>query len=462
MTSNKVRRQYPKWSLVVTLVLLCLGGATALFGATSVNVALIGSQGVLSGGFLPTTGADVATITFTNLAPANVTAANLAAFDTAVLNVASPEMGCTTGTLSAAAKSALVAFVNGSHKLIIVDSECPSADYTWLPFPFTTNNPGPAGMTGAFTVTEDSTLASPNPASASYIDAVSLGGGTDAVGDANVMVTRAPQWCQAAAATNANNVKGTVIAYAITGGGGIIIYNGLDFDVMPAAPATNGPGYLRKTYALDLAQTFNPAGLPCSTPVASVLDAFQLKYFNTNYGSGQITISNAGSASTGNNPADDSSGTICANLYSFDPNEEMQTCCSCPVTPNGLSSVSINDDIIAQNLIVNPSSAITVKVLYTLKSAQNNGGTCDPTAPASGSLTSGGLAWGTNMRNVTFQGSPPTAVRAVTETKFASAELSAAELSKLTTYCRFIKILGSSVSGICKSCQPGARGAIAK
>lgn len=191
-------------------------------------------------------------------------------------------------------------------------------------------------------------------------------------------------------------------------------------------------------------------------------ETYQLKYFNINYGSGQIIVSNAGSMSTGNNPADDSSGTVCANFYSFDPNEEMQTCCSCPVTPNGLASLNVNEDIVAQNLIVNPSTAITVKLVFTQKSLQNAGGLCDPSKASAGALARGGLAWGTNLRNVTFQGSPPTANHAVTETRFARAELSAAELNKLTTYCAYIKILGSSVSGICKSCQAGARGSIGR
>jgi hypothetical protein len=189
---------------------------------------------------------------------------------------------------------------------------------------------------------------------------------------------------------------------------------------------------------------------------------YHLRYFNTNYGSGVIVVSNAGATSAGNNPADDSSGTICANFYSFDPNEEMQTCCACPVTPNGLSAVDVNESIIPQNLITNPSSAVTVKVLFTLKSGQNNGGFCDPTKATAANLARGGLAWGTNLRSVLFQGTPPVRVNAATETRFSQAELSNAELAKLTTYCTYIKILGSSVSGICKGCLPGARGAIGK
>ncbi len=218
-------------------------------------------------------------------------------------------------------------------------------------------------------------------------------------------------------------------------------------------------GFTGKVDGLQIKLKDNTQSAVNFEPFLTPADAFQLKYFNTNYGSGNIILSNAGTMSTGQ-ISDDSAGTICANIYSFDPNEEMQACCSCPVTPNGLSSMNINEDILAQNLIVNPSSAITVKVLFTLKSAQNSGGPCDPTKATVSNLAGGGIAWGTNLRSVTFQGSPVTSVSAVTETTFSRAELSTAELSKLATYCQYVKILGSNVTGICKSCQSGARGSI--
>jgi len=34
-------------------------------------------------------------------------------------------------------------------------------------------------------------------------------------------------------------------------------------------------------------------------------------------------------------------GTICAMFYVFDDNEEMQACCGCPVTPDGLRTISV-------------------------------------------------------------------------------------------------------------------------
>src|SRR5205807_839741 len=109
----------------------------------------------------------------TNLLPAAVTAASLAPFDTVVLNVASPQMACNTGNLSAAAKTALVNFVGdplvGGHKLIIWDSECPAQNYSWLPYPFTTNNPGAQGAAGQLTIVEENSLSSNNTSSPYYV-----------------------------------------------------------------------------------------------------------------------------------------------------------------------------------------------------------------------------------------------------------------------------------------------------
>ncbi len=229
----------------------------------------------------------------------------------------------------------------------------------------------------------------------------------------------------------------------------VLRYNGRTGASMGAFVTTGSGGLITPTYLV-----FSP-------DLSAESGKFQLKYFNTNYGSGKIILSNAGSISQGTNATDDSSGTVCANVYVFDPNEEMQTCCSCPVTPNGLASLDIAQDILAQSLIANPPQAVTVKILFTSKLlSRGQGGFCDPQTPTMFNLAKGGLAWGVNLRGLTAQGSPPAPVSAGTETEFSKAELSRAERSKLATYCRYIKILGSQVTGICKSCESGARGAV--
>lgn len=101
------------------------------------------------GGCLPVVGVagELGDYNFTPMSPADVNAASLAAFDTAVLNVASYAMQCNTNTLSPQQQADLIAFVEAGYKLVIYDSECAPApvDYSWLPFPFTTANPGAGG-----------------------------------------------------------------------------------------------------------------------------------------------------------------------------------------------------------------------------------------------------------------------------------------------------------------------------
>ncbi len=247
-----------------------------LLATSSTNIAIIGGPSVINGGFLPTTGSDLAGKTFTNMAPSAVTAAALAPYDTVVLNVASAQMGCNTTALSAQAKADLVSFVGSGHKLIIYDSECTppgGVDYSWLPYSFTTNNPGAYGAHGTLSIIENNTLSDANASSPYYIDANYLGTQTDAVGDANVMTTLDSHWCLDMSATNINGVTGPVHTYATyanpgTTTQGLIIYNGLDVDYMGYESSTNG---LRKIWVQELNQSFNPVtGLPCAAVVTGI------------------------------------------------------------------------------------------------------------------------------------------------------------------------------------------------
>jgi hypothetical protein len=144
----------------------------------------------------------------------------LAAFDTVVLNVASSDIGCdltATGALTTSQKDDLNTFVENGGKLIIYDAECTfggGVDYSWLPYPFTTNNPGAHDARGTLTIVEDNTLSSKDLADPHYIDAVHLGNNTDAVGDMNVMTTFDPYWSLDMSGTNMNNVTGPVHTYA--------------------------------------------------------------------------------------------------------------------------------------------------------------------------------------------------------------------------------------------------------
>jgi hypothetical protein len=256
--------------LLVSLMVLPWGGVAHAF-STSTKVALIpNNHGDAGGaGFLPTSDPAFSAITFTNVPLANVNAATLAGFDTAVMNqICGP-----LNEFTALQRTDIVNFVNGGGKLIIYDSDaCGSVpvDYSWLPFPLSTNSPGQTGSQGGtLTIVEDDALSSPNAASPAFVDTGLITQATDAVGDSNVMVTKDSHWCASMSGTNANNVTGFVRAYARFGTG-IFIYNGMDTNFMSTGttPGTgDGNANLAKVWLLEL-QLPNASTLTCSVPVA--------------------------------------------------------------------------------------------------------------------------------------------------------------------------------------------------
>ncbi|MGD0654788.1 MAG: FG-GAP-like repeat-containing protein [Thermoguttaceae bacterium] len=246
-----------------------------LLFASSINVAIIGDPVVTEGGHLDTTGTDLAGINFTNLAPSNVDASHLAPFDTAVLNVTSTAMNENVNTLTSAAKQALVTFLGTGHKLIIYDSECPTQDYSWLPYPFTTNNAGPTGTFGGeLKIIEENTLSTSTSSSPYFIDTSLIVSNTDAVQDANVMTTMDSHWCLDMTAKNYNGVIGPVHTYAEYSSDnvntGLIIYNGLDQDYTDYLSSNTGAQMIRKIWVQELLQPFNPSHLQCTFRVVGI------------------------------------------------------------------------------------------------------------------------------------------------------------------------------------------------
>lgn len=277
----KIREIIKNKIAIPLLIIACilLVGQQASADTQSVNVAIIGSPGVINGGTFPdngvdpVSGLDFSSFAFTNLDPSNVDSTNLASYDTVLLNVASCEMWCDIDTLTAQAKADLVSFVGNGGKLIIYDSECSVQDYSWLPYPFTTDNPGAMGAQGTLTIVEENTLSTSDPTDPYYIDTATLGSSTDAVGDMNVMTTLDPNWCLDMSGTNVNGVTGPVHTYARYSEDptkeGLFIYNGLDVDFMGWQDPTCGKG-LEKIWLQELQQDFNPSTLPCGYIVVGI------------------------------------------------------------------------------------------------------------------------------------------------------------------------------------------------
>ena len=177
-------------------------------------------------------------------------------------------------------------------------------------------------------------------------------------------------------------------------------------------------------------------------PARAPDDSYQVGYAaNLAAGDSVVNLTNAGSVD-GFDPA----GDICANVYVFAEDQQLIACCACPLTPNHLKTLSVQKDLISNTLTPGVPIGVTVALLAS------NGGACNAALPGQFALVSGLRAWGTTLH------AAPGGGFAATETNFSNAQLSASELSKLTTYCGFIQAIGSGF-GICGSCRQGAAGA---
>jgi hypothetical protein len=211
-----------------------------------------------------------------------------------------------------------------------------------------------------------------------------------------------------------------------------------------------------------------PGAIP--TPVAAPIDSFQVRYAsNLNVGDSVVNLTNTGDLTLPTGLT--TTGNICVNVYTFDAGEELISCCSCLVTPNGLNSLSARNDLISNTLTPGAPTSIVIKLLATTPlglSPSGSGGSCNAASPTAtpagpgvfGSLVPGMRAWGTTIHALPIiPGMPVT--YGVTETAFLPATISPAELTKLTLFCAFIQANGSGF-GICKSCRTGGLGAVQK
>jgi hypothetical protein len=199
---------------------------------------------------------------------------------------------------------------------------------------------------------------------------------------------------------------------------------------------------------------------------------FQVRYAsNLSYADSAVIITNDGASATAVNPVTAAlNGNMCVNVYVLDPQEELVSCCSCPVTPDGLASLSANSDLISNTLTPAVPTSIVIKLVATLSGAGGSGTSCSLAAATAGSTsypiaTAGLAAWGTTVHALGTSAilpaggtTPPAGTTlALTETPFTPATLSASELARLNTLCGFIE--SESGYGICASCRTAGLGA---
>ncbi len=148
----------------------------------------------------------------------------------------------------------------------------------------------------------------------------------------------------------------------------------------------------------------------CEATVATVADA-------------TVQITNVGTQS--------GSGDLYAAIYVFDPNQEMSECCACLVTPNGLLTLDINDDLTSNPLTGETLTTGAIEIVSSKSSS-----------PTSVTPAAGIRAWATHIQD--SSGAPGSE----TETPFSDSNLSAGELKSLESKCSAIHLVGSG-AGTC-------------
>jgi hypothetical protein len=125
--------------------------------------------------------------------------------------------------------------------------------------------------------------------------------------------------------------------------------------------------------------------------------------------------------------------TLWADFYVFDDSEELTECCACEVSPDGLLSEDVKTQLTANPLTGKVPTRGVIKVISSLSS--------DPTNILP---TTGLRGWLTHIQSVTKS------TYAITESRFANANLSGAEFQLLQNLCYFDGLL----SGLPCTCTP--------
>jgi hypothetical protein len=176
-------------------------------------------------------------------------------------------------------------------------------------------------------------------------------------------------------------------------------------------------------------------------------DIYWVNYFaNRNNTAGFDQAVNITNPGVQGSPLSANEGELCANIYVFAADQQMTECCSCPITADGLLTLSLNSNLTGNPMTsVSPSSG-----MIKLVSSSGTGGACDPTAlsavTGSSNVEPDLRAWESHL----VQTTPGTLF--TTETSFAPAPLGADEAAFLPYTCRFVQYLGSG-KGVC-TCGP--------
>jgi hypothetical protein len=129
----------------------------------------------------------------------------------------------------------------------------------------------------------------------------------------------------------------------------------------------------------------------------------------------------------------DTGGNLWAAFYVFDDSEELQECCACEITPDGLLSEDVKTQLTANPITGKVPTRGVIKVISS--------STLDPTNVVT---TAGLRGWATHIQAATKT------TYAITETAFTDSNLGVPEETLLQNLCYFDSLL----SGLPCTCTP--------
>jgi outer membrane protein OmpA-like peptidoglycan-associated protein len=154
-------------------------------------------------------------------------------------------------------RALLLQWIAAGHKLLLAGGECGTgADFSWLPYPFTSAGPGPESTRAGLIQVENNALGTNDKNdSAHFVDTNAFAAdGNNDLASADLMTTTDPHWCGHFFIAKTTNLNGFAQTYAVDGGG-LMIYDGFTGD--------DGQPQLQRIRQLELALPV-AADLPCS------------------------------------------------------------------------------------------------------------------------------------------------------------------------------------------------------
>jgi hypothetical protein len=180
---------------------------------------------------------------------------------------------------------------------------------------------------------------------------------------------------------------------------------------------------------------------------AQTTDVYTVDYYSNANTTGApdatVRVINPGTTNDDQKPlaeADDE----CALIYVFDANQELSECCGCRITPNGLMTLSVNNNLTSNPLLGVRLHTGVIKIVSSRDPKDDDVTPCDAKVIIPEPTL---RAWATHIQNKVGTAFPET------EGESQAAVLGVGEQADLAEDCTVLTELGSG-NGIC-TCPPG-------